>query len=50
MRSMVWHPEEKDAKVNNYLEQANHPPYRVVAAVLLAVFCSFTVLVLIGSF
>lgn len=46
MRSMIWHPEEKDSKVNEYLEQANHAPYPAIAGLLLGGFCVFTILVL----
>ena len=27
MKPMIWHPEDKDAAVNQYLEQLNHAPY-----------------------
>lgn len=50
MKSMIWHPEPKDQKVNQYLEQANHAPYPTIFAITLIIFCSFTVLVLLGSF
>ena len=47
---MTWHPEDKDRKVNQYLEKINHAPYAVIIAVLLGVFCIFTTLVLMGTF
>ncbi len=47
---MVWHPEEKDSKVNEYLETTNHAPYAVIAGTVMAVFCVFTTLVLLGTF
>lgn len=47
---MIWHPEEKDRKVNQYLEATNHAPYAVIAAILMVIFCAFTVLVLMGTF
>ncbi len=47
---MVWHPEEKDRKVNEYLEATNHAPYAVIAATIMAIFCAFTVLILLGTF
>ncbi|WP_181256811.1 hypothetical protein [Merismopedia glauca] len=50
MKQMIWHPEEKDKKVNQYLEQINHAPYQGILALALALICGFTFLVLIGSF
>lgn len=50
MKPMIWHPEEKDEKVNRYLEQANHAPYEVIFALVLGVFCLFTFAILLGSF
>ena len=42
MKPMIWHPEEKDQKVNQYLEQVNHAPYAVIVGLLLAVLFLFT--------
>lgn len=50
MKPMIWHPEEKDQKVNQYLEQINHAPYIRIIAMVLGLFCLFTVLVLMGAF
>ncbi len=50
MKNMIWHPEENDQKVNQYLAQTNHAPYEAIAAIGLAVFCLFTLLVLFGTF
>lgn len=50
MKDMIWHPEEKDAKVNKYLEQVNHAPYPAIAAISLGIVCLFTLLVLFGTF
>ena len=50
MKSMTWHPEPKDEKVNQYLEQTNHAPYPTIFAITLGIFCSFTLLVLLGVF
>lgn len=50
MKPMIWHPEEKDSKVNQYLEQINHAPYITIVAVILGMFCLFTFMVLLGSF
>lgn len=43
---MIWHPEEKDARVNEYLEQANHAPYSAIAGYRALVCCVFTFTVL----
>jgi hypothetical protein len=50
MKPMVWVPEEKDQKVNQYLEQINHAPYELIIAATLGIFCLFTAVVLIGNF
>lgn len=46
MKSMIWHPEEKDSQVNEYLAKANHAPYPAIAGILLLAFCIFTVIIL----
>lgn len=50
MKPMIWKPEEGDEKFNTYLDQLNHAPYEVVMAILLAVFCLFTLVVIMGVF
>lgn len=50
MKSMIWHPEDKDAAVSEYLSQLNHAPYAVIFSLLLGGFCCFTFLVLLGIF
>lgn len=50
MRSMTWHPEPKDERVNRYLEQTNHAPYARIFAITTGIFCGFTFLVLMGVF
>lgn len=50
MKPMIWHPEEKDPKVNEYLSQVNHAPYGIIALVLLVVICLFTSTILLGIF
>lgn len=50
MKPMIWHPEEKDRKVNEYLNQVNHAPYGTIALVLLVVICLFTSTILLGIF
>ena len=46
MRSMIWHPEERDNRVNEYLEQANHAPYPTIAGILALGVCVFTVAIM----
>jgi hypothetical protein len=50
MKQMIWHPEEKDQKVNRYLAHINHAPYEGIFALILALICGFTFLILLGSF
>lgn len=50
MKGMTWHPEPKDEQVNRYLEQINHAPYWRIFVLTSVLFCSFTVLVLMGVF
>jgi hypothetical protein len=47
---MIWHPEPNDEKVNNYLDQTNHEPWLAIVAGALILACSFTLLVLLGTF
>lgn len=48
MRSMIWHPEEKDRQVNQYLEKTNHAPYETIFALLIVGVCLFTGFILFG--
>jgi Fe2+ transport system protein B len=50
MRPMIWHPEEKDQKVNQYLDSVNHAPYFGLMLGVLGVFCLFTLVILLGIF
>lgn len=50
MKPMIWHPEAKDGKVNQYLDQTNRAPYATIAAMLLGLLCLFTFVVLLSSF
>jgi hypothetical protein len=50
MKSMIWHPEEKDAKVNQYLDQVNHAPYESIFAIGAIGFCLLMAVFLIGLF
>lgn len=50
MKPMIWHPEEQDQKVNQYLDKINHAPYALIVLLMLGAFCLFTLAILIGSF
>lgn len=50
MKPMIWHPEEKDARVNEYLSKVNHAPYGAIVAMSLGLFCLFTIAFLLISF
>jgi hypothetical protein len=50
MKPMIWHPDERDRKVNQYLDHINHAPYGTIFMLILGLFCLFTVVILIGSF
>lgn len=50
MKPMIWHPEEKDQKVNEYFSQVNRAPYGTITLVVLGVFVIFTFMVLVGIF
>jgi hypothetical protein len=50
MKPMIWHPEEKDQRVNQYLDQVNHAPYATIFAMGLGLVCLFTIAILLSSF
>lgn len=50
MKPMIWHPEEKDEKVNQYLDRTNHAPYGVIFALSFGLFCLAVLTFLIASF
>jgi hypothetical protein len=50
MKPMIWHPENKDEKVNQYLEQVNHAPYSMFGFLILGGFVLFTFVFLLGMF
>lgn len=50
MKPMIWHPEEKDAKVNQYLDQMNRAPYGLIFLLGFGLFCLLTVVILLASF
>lgn len=50
MKPMIWHPEPNDQKVNEYFDQTNREPWLAFFMGGLILLCSFTLLVLLGSF
>jgi hypothetical protein len=50
MKPMIWHPEPKDQKVNQYLDRINHEPWLAIVGVGLILVFSFTLLILLGTF
>jgi hypothetical protein len=50
MRPMIWHPEAKDRRVNEYLNNVNRAPYFGIAIGILGAFCLFTGATLVGIF
>ncbi|WP_300640678.1 hypothetical protein [Mastigocoleus sp. MO_188.B34] len=50
MKQMVWQPEERDKKVNQYLDKINHAPYQNIVAISIVAFCLFTAAILLGIF
>ena len=47
---MIWHPEERDKEVNEYLESINHEPWLGILAWLVLLVSSLTVLIVFGIF
>ena len=50
MKQMVWQPEERDQRVNKYLDKINHAPYQSIVTISIVAFCLFTAAILIGIF
>ncbi|MEB3160134.1 MAG: hypothetical protein VKL20_01600 [Synechocystis sp.] len=50
MKPMIWHPEDKDEKVNKYLDRINHEPWLGFVAVALVFLTIFIVLMFMGIF
>ncbi len=50
MKPMIWHPEPKEQKINQYLDRINREPWVAILAGILVLICSFTILVLLGTF
>lgn len=50
MKPMIWHPEPKDQKINQYLDQTNREPWLAIFGVSMLIVFVFTLLVLLGTF
>ncbi|AGF50776.1 ssr3129 [Synechocystis sp. PCC 6803] len=50
MKPMIWHPEDKDEKVNKYLDRINHEPWLGFVAFSLAFFMAFILIMFMGIF
>lgn len=50
MKPMIWHPEAKDRKVNEYLSRVNRAPYGMIVVGLFGAVCLFTAMILIGIY
>ncbi len=50
MKRMIWHPEPKDKKVNQYLERINREPWLFILAAFLVLVSVLTILILLGTF
>lgn len=50
MKPMIWHPEEQDKKVNQYLNSINHEPWLMIFASLIFIISVFLLFVVMGTF
>lgn len=51
MKKRIWSPDrQRDSKVNKYLDEMNRAPYFTIGAVLIGLFCLFTVIVLMSVY
>ena len=50
MKPMIWHPEEKDAQVNQYLDRVNHEPWLTILAVALGGLVLLSLMIFLGLF
>ncbi len=50
MKPMIWHPEDKDDKVNQYLDKMNHEPWLGFLAFGLFFFFIFILAMFIGIY
>lgn len=50
MKPMIWHPEEKDQRINQYLAQINHAPYPLIFGIMAILMVLMVSFVLLGIF
>ncbi|BFM38090.1 hypothetical protein [Synechocystis sp. LKSZ1] len=50
MKPMIWHPEEKDARVNQYLDRVNHEPWLAIFAGAIGVLLLLSLMIFLGLF
>jgi hypothetical protein len=50
MKPMIWHPEPKDKKVNEYLDKINREPWIAIWVGIILFISLFTLLILLGAF
>ena len=50
MKPMIWHPEDKDKKVNKYLDRINHEPWLEFYVVILILLTVLMLVMFIGIF
>ncbi len=50
MKPMIWHPEQNDQQVNQYLDHINREPWLAIFAGILLLVGLFTLLILLGAF
>lgn len=50
MKPMIWRPEDKDQRVNQYLDKMNHAPYPTIIVAVVSLVTAFTIVFLLGSF
>ena len=50
MKPMIWHPENNDQKMNQYLDEINREPWLAIWAGIFLFVALFTLLTLLGAF
>lgn len=50
MKPATWYPNDKDAKVNQYLDSMNHAPYGLIMFSIVGMLIVLTFVVLVGIF
>jgi hypothetical protein len=50
MKPMIWRPEDRDQKVNKYLDSINHEPWLSIAMFSILVISIFMFFVILGTF